>query len=168
MTLFFAIHGGESIYSVVKAESKEDAFTEFARGQISDESMMEEINSFVTNGSLLEHFFHDENGHFLDDITGELSSSVLAIKEEDRMDYIDSHIAKNAREFWSDKPEYAALYLQELEKSRKEGIDYEPSFSEEFYIDTIKRIIKKTKWYSEFEIVEINLEDKAYQLIYRY
>lgn len=60
------------------------------------------------------------------------------------------------------------MYLQELENSHMKGLDYEPSFSEEFYIDTIKRIIQRTNWFTEFKIIEIDLENKNYQLIYRY
>jgi len=170
MSKFFAVHGGESIYAVVKAHSKEEAFTEFARGQMDDDRMMDEINSFSATESLLEQFFHDENGHFFQSTTGELelSPSVLAIEEHRRNDYIDSHVAKNAYDFWEDKFEYAEMYLQELENSHMKGLDYEPSFSEEFYIDTIKRIIQRTKWFPEFKIIEIDLENKNYQLIYRY
>lgn len=53
MKKLYAVHGGENIYSIVKADFKEEAFDVFASHQMEDEIFKEHISEFVVNNSLL-------------------------------------------------------------------------------------------------------------------
>jgi hypothetical protein len=166
MTKLYAVHGGESIFTVVKADSEKEAFDIFAENQIDDESLVEQITEFITNASILEDFYRDEEGHFLEEITGDYPERLAAMDDEDRVRYINGWIEKNVKEFWNDQPQFAEDYLNELYKSRESDEYYTGQFSKAFMIDTIKRIINGGKWYNDFEIVEIDLSDSNYQLVY--
>ncbi|MGJ9383890.1 hypothetical protein [Salipaludibacillus sp. CF4.18] len=166
MSNLYGVHGGSSIYALVKAKSEQEAFNIFAKSQIDDETLREEIDSFIVNASLLEKFYRDEHGHFHDDYTGEYPERIQRMKEEDRENYVENHIEKNVRKFWESTPEHAETYIKELKKSWEEG-NYHPSFSEYFYVETIKLIINEGNWYEDFAIVKIDMLEHDYQIIYK-
>ncbi len=165
----FVVYAGPETVIAIKANSKDQAYNLFAESRIDDVFLSEEINTFIINGSLLSKFYCDEKGSFFDDYTGEYPNRILAMPKDKREEYVENHIQKNIRSFWSDKPEFAEEYLKEYKKAHQEEYQeemYTPSFSKDFYIDTIKRIINTEKWYDGFEIVEIDLADKDLQVIY--
>lgn len=166
MNNLYAVHGGGSIYAVVKAESTEKAFDIFAKNQIEDETLSEKITEFITNSSLLEDFSKDGGGSFHDDYTGEYPERLESMSDEEKERYVTGWIEKNVREFWSDQPQFAEEYIRELNKSYESDDFYTGKFSEEFMIDTIKRIICLGNWYDDFGIVEIDLGENDYQIIY--
>ncbi|MFJ8458886.1 hypothetical protein ACIQ57_07110 [Lysinibacillus xylanilyticus] len=166
MDNFYAIHGGASIYSVVKANSEEEAFNVFARNQINDKHLREEIGSFTVNASLLEKFYKDEDGSFFDDYTGEYPKILKNMSEEERENHVVHHIEKNINEFWKATPHFAEEYFNELQKQWGSEEIITPSFSKEFYIETIKLIIKDGNWFDNFAIVKIDLDEKDYQNIF--
>ena len=165
MSNLYAVHGGSSFYALVKAETEDEVFTIFAKSQINDETLLEEIDSFIVDGSLLEKFYHDEHEHFFDDFTGEYPERIKKMNEEDRERYVEYHIEKNVREFW-DTPEYAEMYLQELKKSWN-GENNNPAFSDDFYVETIKLIIEEGNWYEDFVIKKVDIVENECQIIYR-
>jgi len=168
MTKIYAVHGGSSIFTLVKASNEEDALTVFASNQLKDEILVETINEFSVNAGLFSEFYGDEHGSFFDDMTGELPSHVNDMEDVERENYIDMHVEENVREYWEDAPHFANEYLREL-KRYQEATDWNahvPEFSEEFYIDTIKRIITSPNWYDDFEIIEVDLTNTDYQLIF--
>ncbi|MGF9944610.1 hypothetical protein ABEX44_15305 [Priestia megaterium] len=51
---------------------------------------------------------------------------------------------------------------------KEEGNTFRPHFSEEFYFNTAKLIITGTDWYEgDVQIIEIDLTDRNYQLIFK-
>lgn len=166
MEKLYVVHDDGSIVVVLKAKSKERAFDIFVKNQIEDELLSEEITTFIVNGSLLENFYKDDKGSFHDDYTGLYPERLQVMSDEERENYVEGWIEKNVRGFWSDQPQFAEEYLRELHKSYESEDSYIGKFSEEFMIDTIKRIIRTDKWYNDFDIVEVDLEGKEYQIIY--
>ncbi|ASK64103.1 hypothetical protein CFK37_19055 [Virgibacillus phasianinus] len=166
MSKLYAIHGGESIFAIVKADSKEKAFDVFASNQVGDEIIREHISEFVVNSGLLEDFYKDDKGSFFDDFTGEYPKRIKQLDKQEQKNYVDSWIEGNINQFWNDKPQFAAEYLKELNNSLNSSDNYKAEFSHEFWLDTIKRVIQKGDWYEDFDIVKIELEDDNYQLIY--
>lgn len=162
----YAIHGGESLFSVIKANSKEDAFDVFASNQIADKVMHEYISEFKVDDSLLEKFYQDNDGHFWD-MQGNLPERIRKLDKDQQQPYINSWIEKNVNDFWSDKPHFAAEYLKEFYKSYNSNGFYSGKFSDDFWVDTIKKIIQQDNWYEDFKIVKIDLTNDNYQLIYR-
>jgi hypothetical protein len=167
MSNLYAVHGGSSIYALVKAKSEQGAFDTFVKSQIDDETLREEIDSFTVNSGLLEKFYKDESGHFSDYYTGEFPERIKQLKEEDRENYVEYNIEKNVKEFWGDTPEHAESYLKELKKSQRGEGNNNPSFSEDFYVETMKLIINEGNWYEEFAIVKVDILENDYQIIYR-
>lgn len=163
----YGVHGGPSIFAVVKANSEEEAIHIFAKNQINDELLKEEIDSFIVNSSLLEKFYKDENGHFFDDFTGDYDKRLLSMESDEREEYIQQHIERNVREFWKATPEHAETYLKELNKYLEQGGEGSSSFSEEFYVETIKLIIDGGNWYEDFGVIKIEMSQKEFQVIYR-
>jgi hypothetical protein len=166
MKKLYAVLGKPSVYGVVKAESKEEAFDVFAKSQLEDGNFTEEITEFITNFSLLGEFFKDDEGSFHNDCTGEYPERLEIMSDEEQEQYVKGWIEKNVRAFWHDQPQFAEEYIRELNKSYESDDFYTGQFSEEFMIDTIKRIINAGNWYDDFEIVEIDLEENDYQIIY--
>ncbi|KAA6446978.1 hypothetical protein [Bacillus swezeyi] len=167
MTRLFAVHGGPSIYAIVKAETNDEAFDVFAKSQINDQIFREHVDYFSVNANLLEDFYLDEEGSFFDSETGSLRKDLLNLNENDCVDYINRCIEENARRFWNDAPQIAEEYLSELFKERETNRIEPALFSEDFYVDTFKRIVKDGQWYDEFEIVEVDLSEDGSQIIYR-
>jgi hypothetical protein len=166
----FVVYAGPDTVVAIKAETKEQAFDLFAKDRINDVNLNEEINNFIVNASLFERFYGDEEGSFFDDYSGDYPERILQIDEEKRQEYVESNIEKNIRGFWADKPPFAEEYLREYRRAHEverdnETIIYTPNFSEEFYIDTIKRIINDGNWYDDFEIVELNFDEKDLQVV---
>ncbi|MGX7595607.1 hypothetical protein ACWNS2_10180 [Planococcus plakortidis] len=166
MENLYGVHAGSSTFVIVKANSEQEALDVFAKSQINDELLREEIDSFIVNSSLLEKFYKDEHGHFLEDFTGDYNQRLLNMNDVDRENYIQFHIEKNVREFWKDTPEHAESYLKAIKEYTEINAETLPSFSEEFYIETIKLIIRDGKWFGDFGIVKIELSEKDYQVIY--
>lgn len=166
MTKLYAIHGGPSIFALVKAKTKDEAFDIFAKNQIENVSFREEIDSLAIDGSLLAEFYRDDSGYFMSDFGG-YPERLLKMNEEDREKYVDFHIEKNVKNFWREFPQHAEAYLKELKAiSENEDVE-EPSFSEDFYIQTIKLIIADGEWYDDFDIVEVEIPEANYQIIYQ-
>lgn len=165
MTKLYAVHGGPSIFALVRAKTKDEAFHIFVENQIEDEGFKDEINGLTINGSLLDKFYRDDNGYFMNNF-GEYPEKLSKMSKEDREKYVDFHIEKNVKSFWGDFPQHAEAYLKEL-KAINEGKDIEePSFSKDFYIQTIKLIIADGEWYDDFAIVEVEIPETNYQIIY--
>lgn len=166
MENLYGVYGADSIYAVVKAESKEKAFDIFAKNQINNKIFLETITEFITNSSLLENFYRDDKGSFHDDFINDYPERIKNIDPEKREIYVSSWIEKNIRAYWIDQPQFAEEYLRELHKSYESDDFYTGQFSEEFIIDTIKRLINTGDWYNDFRIVEIDFSKDNYQLIY--
>lgn len=166
MPKLFGIAAGSDVFAVVKAETKNEAFDLFAESQINDETFREEVDTFVVNASLLEHFYLDDKGSFIDSYTGSYRKDLLSLHENDRENYVNRCIEENAKRFWDDAPQFAEEYLSELFKEDEINCD-ERNFSNEFYIDTFKRIVKQGRWYDDFEICEINLSEEPLKIIYK-
>jgi hypothetical protein len=166
MDNLFAVHGGPSIYALVKAKTEQEALNIFAGSQMDNDIIREEIDSFIVNASLLGKFYKDEYGSFHDDYTGDYPDRIQEMDEDDRERYVQFHIERNARDFWKNTPEHAEIYLQELKKSYEGEEFYTASFSEDFYIETIKLIIESGNWYEDFAIKKVDLSENEYQIIY--
>lgn len=166
MESLFAVHGDSSIFAVVKANSEEEALDIFARNSISDEVLIEYIKSFAVNDGLFEGFFGDEQGYFYKEGLLEYVDRILALSEEDRAAYVNFHIKKNIENFWYNAPQFAEEYYLELQKYWNSEDGHEPDLSEEFYVDTIKKILNNGSWYKEFRIIRIDLSFNNYQLIF--
>lgn len=166
MTKLYAIHGRPSIFVLVRAKTKNEAFDIFAKTQIEDDSFREEIDSFTINDSLLYKFYRDDSGYFMNDF-GDYPERLLKMDKEDRKKYINSHIEKNIKIFWREFPQHAEAFLKELKANSENEDIKEPSFSEDFYVQTIKLIIADGNWYDSFDIVEVEIPEANYQIIYQ-
>lgn len=166
MNNLYVIHGKESIISIVKANTKEEAFDIFARNQIEDENLNYFITSFAPNDGLLEWFYQDDTGQFMDGYGNGGPYWLQQLNEQEKEDYIDSWIKKNVNQFWNDEPQFAYEYLQELNKGYHSSDVYRPKFSHGFLVNTIKKVIQQGNWYEAFDIIKIDLADYDYQLIY--
>lgn len=162
----YVAHNVEGLISIIKANSKEEAFDIFVTNKVKedDDIIKEHVSEFITNSSLLENFFKDNIGSFFDSFTGDYPARLKGMNEKDLNEYVESWIIKNVREFWYDKPHFAEEYIRELNKSKY--IDfYQGEFSDEFWVDVTKRLILQGDWYDDFNIVEINLQNDNYQVI---
>lgn len=164
MEKLYAVHDGEEYFAIVKGDSKEGAFESFVESKIEDRYIQEHITEFIVNSSLLEEFYRDEEGSFFDNFTGDVVDRLSHMNDEEQLEYINSCIEKNVREFWDDKHEFAEEYLRELKKSQESTEPYSGDFSIEFIIDTAKRLILNTDWMN-INIVELDLSDKNIQVI---
>jgi len=162
----YVVYTLNSTISVVKAESKEEAFDIFAMNQIDNESFKTFITSSSINLGLLEEFFEDNQGYLLDLYQDEYPERLQHLNEQEQEDYIDGWIERNVKEFWEDEPKFALEYLQELDKAKQSKAPYTMKFSDAFLMFTIKKIIQQGDWYEGFDIVKIDLTDKNYQTIY--
>lgn len=165
MEKLYVARDDESITVILKAESKEEAFDIFAKTRLKDNRLLEEITEFSTD-SLLGFFEKDDKGSFYDGYTGGYPERLNIMSDEEKEIYVDDWIEKNIKKFWADQPQFAEEYLRELHKSYESEGCYVAEFSEEFMIDAIKKIICTGKWYDNFEIVEVDLEGKEYQVLY--
>ncbi|QST02632.1 hypothetical protein IMZ31_18970 (plasmid) [Pontibacillus sp. ALD_SL1] len=161
MPLFVVIEGAEKI-ATVRAKHEKNALDVYARNNIDDPLFREEVESMAVNMSLMEHFFKDEHGHFLDDI-GEASERISGMREEERKTYINNWVERNARAFWGDEIQYAHEYMNEWHKSLRDET-YQPSYSDAFLIDTFKRLVEKGLFFGEVKVVPID-ESLSYQLL---
>lgn len=170
MTNLYAVHGVESTFTIIKANSKEEAFNIFANNQIEDENLQDFITSFAVNDGLLEHFYRDDQGSFFENYMNGGPERLQQLNDQERNTYIYSWIERNANQFWNDKPKLATEYLNELYKANQKALNsnefYVPDFTDDFWINTIKIVIQKINWYEDFDIIEINLTDRDYQQIY--
>jgi len=163
----YVVHTLNSTISVVKAESKEEAFDIFSMNQIGDENFNTFIKSLSVNDGLLEELYQDDQGYLFDTGQNKYPERLQQLNEQEKEDYIDAWIEKNAKEFWKDEPQFALEYLRELDKAKQSNVPYTIEFSDEFLVFTLKKIIQQGDWYEEFDIVKINLTDKNYQEIHR-
>jgi hypothetical protein len=160
----FAIHGDDSIFAVVRAETKEEAFDIFANNRKDSEWFREYVDNLSFHTSFLEVFYGDEIEHFID-TSGNYRKDLLEMSGKERDAYIKEHFEENVREFWSDAPQFADKYFREFYISRQEGWDETVQFTDEFYVDTFKRLVKNHKWYDKFDIIEIDVTDRDIQII---
>lgn len=170
MEKIYGILGIDVLLSVVKAKSKEEAFDIFSKNQLDNQEIRQYISVFANDDCLLANFYKDDHGHFFD-MTGDYTERLNLMNKKEMNEYMNFWFKKNAMNFWHDKPHFAEEYIKELEKgiSTDELGNYvEPAFSNEFWIDTIKRVIQSCNWYTDFKIVEINLDNRNYQTIYEY
>lgn len=166
MTKLFAVHGGSSIFTVVKANVEEEAFNIFAENQIEDEIFREHIDQYTVNAGLFGKFYQDEEGYLFEEMSDQHPLRIRNMSEDERDNYINHHIELNVREFWHDAPQYANEYLMQLKAYELDWENHIPVFSKEFYMDTIKRVIKSGTWYEDFGILEIEMHDTNYLRIY--
>lgn len=167
MDNLFAVYGDSSIFTIIKAETEEEALDIFVRNNLDDDILIEYIVSFAVNDGLLENFYRDEQGYLLNKNGFEYADRILALPEEEQERYIEFHIKKNAKKFWYNAPQFAEEFYRELTKNWESEDGYAPNFSEEFYVDTIKRIITNELWYKELKFIPIDLKERNYQLIFQ-
>ncbi|MFP5109691.1 hypothetical protein ACSU6B_23475 [Neobacillus sp. C211] len=136
-----------------------------------DNDVVNEINSFSVNMSLMEKFFRDEHGHFYDSF-GDYKPHIKAMEADEAHDYMDNHVEKNVRLFFGDQlaEEFMREYKKSIEHNKKyngEDVweDYKPQLSEEFYIEAIKLIIKSESYFGEIFVEEIDLKNCDIQQI---
>ncbi|MFJ7950125.1 hypothetical protein ACIQZG_01215 [Lysinibacillus sp. NPDC096418] len=165
MKNLYVIDGGVDLLSVVKASNEDEAFNLFAKSKINDPFLKEEIEKILLNAGLFEYFYKDGNGSFFNDLTGDYPKRLLKMNETEREKYIDYHVEKNIREFWRDFPHLAEEYYLEWQKQWYSEIDSPPTFSNEFYKETIKLIILNTNYYDGFNITKIDLDYTNIQYI---
>lgn len=173
MTKLFAINAGASLFAVAKAENEEEVITILVNHELDEQEdfgIRAHIDDFSIEG-LYGDFFHDEKGSFIESHILDYPRYIRKMSTKERHAYIRSHVEKNARAFWKDHPFYVDLYLREVKKyegvEKNGGNTFRPHFSEEFYFNTAKLIITETDWYGEgFQIIEIDLTDRNYQLIF--
>ncbi|MEI2330344.1 hypothetical protein [Priestia megaterium] len=173
MTKLFAINAGMSFFAVAKAENEKEVLTILANRELEEQEdfgIRAHIDDFSIEG-LYGDFFHDEKGLFIEGHILDYPRHIRKMSTKERDTYIQSHVEKNARNFWGDYPFYAELYLREFKRYKAVGKEVEntfrPHFSDEFYFITAKLIITETDWYGEdFQIIEIDLTDRNYQLIF--
>jgi hypothetical protein len=173
VTKLFAINAGESLFAVAKAENEEEVITILVNRELEEQEdfgVRAHIDDFSIEG-LYGDFFHDEKGSFIDSHILDYPRHIRKMRTKERHTYIRSHVEKNARAFWKGHPFYADLYLREVKKyealEKEEGNTFRPHFSEEFYFNTAKLIITGTDWYGgDVQIIEIDLTDRNYQLIF--
>jgi hypothetical protein len=161
----FAINGDGSIFAVVRGEIKEEAFDIFAKNRKGSECFREYVDNLSFHTSFLETFYGDEKEDFID-TSGKYIKDLLEMSGKERDAYIKKNFEENVREFWSEAYKFADEYLSEFYRSRQEGWDETVQFSDGFYVDTFKRLVKNHKWYESFNIVEIEGTDKDIQIIF--
>lgn len=151
----YVVHSDESVFAVVQAKDKEEAFDIFAKNQIDDKIFLQDINDFSINLSFFENFYHDDQGYLMEEETGE---DVTRLKNRgDRNEYIEKWVEKNIKDFWEEKPHLAEEYLREYKESLEHReFFYTPEFSEEFKIETYKLMVTKINWSGEVKIIEID------------
>ena len=173
VTKLFAINAGMSFFAVAKAENEKEVLTILVNRELEEQEdfgIKAHIDDFSIEG-LYGDFFRDEKGAFIEGHILDYPRHIRKMSTKERDTYIQSHVEKNARIFWKDNPFYAELYLREFKKYKAAGKDlgntFRPHFSDEFYFITAKLIITETDWYGEdFQIIEIDLTDRNYQLIF--
>ncbi|MBU3574047.1 hypothetical protein ACMYUM_29560 (plasmid) [Priestia megaterium] len=173
MTKLFAINAGMSFFAVAKAENVKEVLTILVNRELEEQEdfgIRAHIDDFSIEG-LYGEFFRDEKGLFIESHILDYPHHIRKMSPKERDTYIQSHVEKNAKAFWRDHPFYAELYLREFKKykvvGKEVGNTFSPHFSDEFYFITAKLIITETDWYGEdFHIIEIDLADRNYQLIF--
>ncbi|MDM5333989.1 hypothetical protein QUF56_12200 [Ureibacillus composti] len=167
MDKLYVIYANRRIL-VIKAKDEQEVFDKYVRSLIdTNDELFEKVNDFTVNWGLLEDFFEDEKGHLLNDY-GEYRKDLLKKYPDEKAlsKYVDSQIRKNVSDYWSDAPECAEEYLRELNKAwNSESEEFTPAFSEDFYVDTFKRIISSGSWYDDFGIKEIDVSEHDIQVI---
>lgn len=163
----YIVYALEGAISVIKSKSKEEAFDIFAVNQIDNKNYNIFIKSLSINDGLLEEFYQDDQGYLFDIEQNKYPERLQQLNEQEKEDYIDVWIERNAKEFWKDEPQFALEYLQELDKAKQSNTSYTIEFSDEFLVFTLKKIIQQGDWYEGFDIVKIDLTDKNYQVIYK-
>jgi hypothetical protein len=160
----YSIYGDNSIFAVVRAETKEEAFDIFANNRKDNEWFREYVDNMSYHESLLETFFGDKIEHFIDN-SGKYRKDLLEMCETERNAYIKRIFEGNVREFWSVSTHFADEYLREYYRSRQSDWDKVVQFSKEFYVDTFKRLVRYHKWYDNFDIVENDLLEREIQIV---
>src|SRR5699024_9243718 len=85
--------------------------------QIGDENFNTFIKSLSVNDGLLEELYQDDQGYLFDTGQNKYPERLQQLNEQEKEDYIDAWIEKNAKEFWKDEPQFALEYLRELDKA---------------------------------------------------
>ena len=165
MSKLYIIHDDEDLIATVKANSKKEALDNFARNRVDNINFMQHVTRFSIDDSLFEEFYRDDSGPLFDYYTNEYQERIKSLDELEKKKYIHSWIVKNVNEFWSNKPQFAAEYLDEYNKNYEVNGEYTAEFSHEFLVDTFKKLIKRGDWFVGFKIVKIELEKENFLLI---
>ena len=166
MSHLYVVYALDSKISVVEAESKGEALDTFVRDLMDDENLNYFIKDFSFGDGLLTQFYRDDQGYLFDIDQNEVPERLQQLNEQEKDDYIDSWIESNARQFWNAEPQFASEFLQELDKAKHSDSPQAHQFSNAFLVSTIKKIIQQGDWYESFDIVQIDLADTNYQVIY--
>jgi len=158
------VYSLEHTISLVRAESKSEAFDIFAKNLIEDKNLNIFIKNFALGDGLLSSFYHDDQGDLSDE--NEYPEHLKQLNEQERDKYINACIESNVRQFWDDEPQFASEFLQAVETAKRKGISEASHFSDAFLMSTIKKVIQKGDWFETFDIVKIDLTDTDYQIIY--
>lgn len=159
------VYSLEHTISVVRAESKSEAFDIFARDLIDDKNLNIYIKNFALGDGLLSSFYHDDQDDLSDE--NEYPGHLKQLNEQERDKYINAWIESNVRQFWDDEPQFASEFLQAMETAKRTGLSEASQFSDAFLVSTIKKVIQQGDWFDTFDIVKIDLKDTDYQIIYR-
>lgn len=166
MSHLYVVYALDSTISVVKAESKAEAFDIFATNQINDKIFSIFIKEFDAGDGLLGMFHHDDQGYLFDGAQDGRSKRLQQLNEQEKDAYIDSWVERNAKQFWNDEPQFASEYLKELEIATQSSDFYTGKFSDAFLVSTLKKLIQQGDWYEAFDIVKIDLVENNHQVIY--
>ncbi|MGG6447721.1 hypothetical protein [Pseudobacillus badius] len=102
------------------------------------------INSFAKERSLFSIFYRDKYGVFNDP----QRMRPLPFSDHKKAEYISEQVKRNIHNFWADRPDLGAEYTREFVRSliaQKQNKEYIGSFTEEFYIWTIIKLMASEK-----------------------
>ncbi|MFQ3542840.1 hypothetical protein Q7A53_02055 [Halobacillus rhizosphaerae] len=152
--------------AIVTATSEKKAVHNYAVENINLDSFRKYIHSTDYNYGLLNLFYYDKNGKYLrklsDNIT--VAPEEFDIKDIDILTSILDNVTENIKVFWEDKPKLAKEYLNKLERSQFENLPLSKIFTDEFYIETFKKLISRGIWFQDFSVIEIT--NASYQQIF--
>lgn len=165
MSDLYIVYALENNISVIKANSKAEAFDIFATRQINDVNLNVFIKEFNIDDGLLGMFYRDDQGHLYDFDQDVPSKYLQQLSEKEQDAYIASWVERNAKQFWSDEPQLAVEYIKEFKIATQSRGFYTGKFSDVFLLSTIKKLIVDN-WYEAFDIVKIDLIENNFQVIY--
>lgn len=166
MSKIYSAHVRSNMFAVISANSKEEALDVFMNNQINNDIIRKHISEFIVGDSFFNRFYQDEIGPFYNGLTEDFPARIQEMSSTERSYYILSSIENNVKEYWKNSPQFSAEYIEQLNENNRSTEFYIGKFSNDFWFDTVKRVIKEDKWYGEIEINEIELEHNNYQLIY--
>lgn len=173
MSHLYLVYALDSKISTIQAHSRKEALEIFAQHLLDDDTLYEHITDFSVDDGLYAGFCHDDHGALYDfSKHNGIPQRIEHLSEQEQKRYINWWVDQNARQFWHDAPQFAEKYLSELNIARQlmeqSNESYTPTFSDDFWIHTIQKLIQQDDWYEAFGIVEIDVGKDGYQEIYNF